>query len=78
MAQVKQIRIHDLRHSHVSLLRDLGFDRFEVSKRLGHTPEMVDNTYSHWFEKSQVSMVDKLNQIDKNVESVTNLLHLQN
>jgi len=68
---VNRIRIHDLRHSHVSLLRSLGFDRYEVSKRLGHTPEMVENTYSHWFESSQQKMVDKLNYIEKSSESAT-------
>jgi integrase len=62
---VKKIRIHDLRHSHVSLLRHLKFDRYEVAKRLGHTPEMVDNTYTHWFEKSQREMIDKLNKLDQ-------------
>lgn len=65
LANVKKIRIHDLRHSHVSLLRHHGFDRYEVAKRLGHTPAMVDNTYTHWFEKSQKEMRDKLNSLDK-------------
>jgi integrase len=72
-AEVKKIRIHDLRHSHVSLLRHLGFDRYEVAKRLGHTPEMVDNTYTHWFEKSQQNMIDKLNVLEKSKDFVTNL-----
>ncbi len=65
VAAVKKIRIHDLRHSHVSLLRHLKFDRYEVAKRLGHTPDMVDNTYTHWFEKSQREMIDKLNKLDQ-------------
>ena len=46
LAKVKRIRIHDLRHSHVSLLRHLGFDRYEVAKRLGNTPQMIDSTYT--------------------------------
>lgn len=64
-SEVKQIRLHDLRHSHVSLLINLGFDRFEISKRLGNKPDMIDNVYSHWFESAQLEMVDKLNKIQE-------------
>lgn len=62
-AEVKNIRIHDLRHSHVSLLIHLGFNSFDIAKRLGHSPEMVNNRYGHWFKNSQDKMVDKLNQL---------------
>lgn len=37
---VKRIRIHDLRHSHVSLLIDLGFNALAIADRMGH--ESVD------------------------------------
>ena len=62
-AGVKRIRIHDLRHSHVSLLISLGFNPFDISKRLGHTVEMVNNVYGHWFQDAQSKMVDKLNTL---------------
>lgn len=62
-ANLKQIRIHDFRHSHVSLLISLGFNTFDIAKRLGHTPEMVNNVYGHWFQDAQKKMVDKLNSI---------------
>ncbi len=71
LARVHKIRVHDFRHSHVSLLINLGFDRFEIAKRLGHTPNMVDNTYSHWFESAQIDMVNKLDQISANLEKKT-------
>lgn len=35
-AGVKQIRIHDLRHSHASLLVELGFSPLLIAQRLGH------------------------------------------
>lgn len=60
-AEVKIIRLHDFRHSHVSLLIDQGFSAFDIAKRLGHTPEMVNNVYGHWFDNSQKKMMDKLN-----------------
>lgn len=63
LAEVKPIRIHDLRHSHVSLLISQGFSAFDIAKRMGHTPEMVNNVYGHWFDDSQQKMIDKLNMI---------------
>lgn len=63
IAHVKNIRIHDFRHSHVSLLIDLDFPAFKIAKRLGHSVDMVNNTYGHLFNKAQNEMVDKLNKI---------------
>lgn len=39
-AGVKRIRIHDLRHSHVSLLIEMGFSALAIADRVGH--ESVD------------------------------------
>ncbi len=63
-AGVKVIRIHDFRHSHVSLLLNLGEDAFVIAKRLGHSVEMVNNVYGHWFLDSQKELVDRLNQAE--------------
>lgn len=60
---VKHFAIHDLRHSHVSTLIDLGFSAFEISKRLGHSVDMVNNTYGHLFPSRQKAMIDKLNSL---------------
>ena len=35
-AGVKRIRIHDLRHSHISLLIDMGFSAVAIADRVGH------------------------------------------
>lgn len=32
---VKRIRIHDLRHSHVSLLINMGFNAVDIANRVG-------------------------------------------
>lgn len=66
-AGVQRIRIHDFRHSHVSLLISLGFSPFDIAKRLGHTVEMVNEVYGHWFKDAQQKMVDKLNETSKNL-----------
>lgn len=60
LAKVPTIRIHDFRHSHVSLLVDMGFSPFQIAERLGHTVEMVNNTYSHLFLDSQQKMAEML------------------
>lgn len=43
LAGVKRIRIHGLRHSHISLLINLGFSALAIGERVGH--EAVDITY---------------------------------
>ena len=46
----KRIRLHDLRHSHASLLIELGFSPLAIADRLGHEKvETTLNTYSHLF-----------------------------
>ena len=44
-ANIKRIRIHDLRHSHVSLLIDMGFSATAIADRVGH--ESIDITYNY-------------------------------
>jgi len=63
LAKVKQIRIHDFRHSHVSLLINSEVNDFDIAKRLGHSRDMVNNIYGHWFKKNQEKLVKKLNEI---------------
>ena len=56
---VKPIRIHDLRHSHASLLINNGVNVVAVSKRLGHsTIEQTLKTYTHLLEKTDQQMMD--------------------
>jgi integrase len=47
-AGVKKIRFHDLRHTHATIMLQLGEHPKVVSERLGHSSiEMAMNTYSH-------------------------------
>lgn len=57
------IRIHDLRHSHVSLLIELGFTPHLIAERIGDTVQMVNNTYGHLYPNRHGEVADKLNQI---------------
>ncbi|MBR2871681.1 MAG: site-specific integrase [Clostridia bacterium] len=61
-AGVKKIRIHDLRHSHASLLINKGQNILIVSKRLGHSNiTQTLNTYSHLMPNMQLEIVGALN-----------------
>ena len=51
---VKRIRVHDLRHSHASMLIELGFSPLEIANRLGHEKvETTLNTYAHLYPNKQ-------------------------
>lgn len=64
MAGVKTIRIHDFRHSHASLLANMGINIQEVARRLGHIKvEMTWNTYSHLYPKEEEKAVEVLNAV---------------
>lgn len=63
---IKKIRIHDLRHSHISLLINLGFSASAIGKRVGHTSTEITDTYIHLFPSVQTDMADKLNS-ERNV-----------
>lgn len=55
-----QIRIHDFRHSHVSLLIDLGFPAPAIAERIGHSSISVTFTYAHLFPARQHDMAKAL------------------
>ena len=59
-AELKQIVVHGLRHSHVSLLIHKGYQAVEIGKRVGHTSEEITFRYAHMFPLKQHEMVDVL------------------
>ena len=58
---VKVIRIHDLRHSHVSFLINKGFTALEIGNRVGHETERITYRYAHLFPNKQDEMAEFLN-----------------
>jgi integrase len=59
-----EIRIHDFRHSHASLLIEMGFSPIAVADRLGHEKVSTTlNTYGHLFPNKQMGMAEKLNDM---------------
>lgn len=58
---VKRIRLHDLRHSHSSMLIEMGFSPLEIADRLGHEKiETTLNTYSHLYPNKQEKLANRL------------------
>ena len=62
---VKRIRIHDLRHSHISLLIDMGFSAVAIADRVGHESIEITYRYAHLFPSKQNEMAEKLNDLGK-------------
>lgn len=64
-ANIPRIRIHDLRHSHASLLIEMGFSPLLISERLGHENiETTLQTYSHLYPNKHSEVADKLQQLN--------------
>ena len=59
-AGVPRIRIHDIRHSAVSLLIDMGFSATAIADRVGHESIDITYNYAHLFPSKQTEMADKL------------------
>ena len=67
LSGVKKIRIHDIRHSHVSLLINNGFTAVVVAARVGHKHVSTTlNVYSHLFPNRQALLVNALEEIHNN------------
>lgn len=62
---VKEISLHGLRHSHVSMLINAKIDDFLIAERLGHTVKELHNTYAHIYSVNRKEFYDVLNNIEK-------------
>ena len=52
--------MHDIRHSAVSLLIDMGFSVLAIGERMGHEAEKITYRYAHLFPTVQTEMAEKL------------------
>ena len=62
-------RFHELGHSHISLLIDMGFTALAIAERVGHESIDITYRYAHLFPTRQVEMADKLDSL-KNEKGV--------
>lgn len=54
---------HELRHTHVSTLIDIGWEAKVIADRLGHSVHEVNETYGHLFPQRKDEMFQKLNDL---------------
>mgnify|MGYP000627071888 FL=1 len=61
---VKKIRVHDIRHSHASLLVEMGFSPLLIAERLGHERvHTTMETYSHLYPNKQIEVANQLDEL---------------
>lgn len=65
IAGVKQIKIHEMRHSHASMLTNMGFPDNAVAERMGHETIQMTQHYSHAYPQRQDEMAKELENIRK-------------
>lgn len=62
-AEVKVIRVHDLRHSHVAYLINQNVQPLIIKERLGHRDIKITlNTYGHLYPSQQLQVAEMLNE----------------
>jgi len=67
IAGIKRIRIHDIRHSHASMLINLGVQPLAISERLGHENiQTTLNIYAHLYPKTASEIANHLNTLMTN------------
>lgn len=59
-AGLEPIRIHDLRHSHVSPLINMGFTALAIADRMGHETADITYRFAHLFPSVQANMARAL------------------
>jgi len=58
---VKRIRVHDIRHSHASMLIELGFAPLLIAERLGHeNVQTTLETYAHLYPNKHREVAERL------------------
>lgn len=56
---MKRIHVHDLRHSHIALLIEMGFLAVTVADRVGHESLDITYRYAHMFPSKQAEKCEK-------------------
>lgn len=70
LSGVKKITVHCTRHSHASMLVQMGFSPVEIAKRLGHGKVTTTiETYCHQSMDAQLKIADRLGKVERGEES---------
>lgn len=60
LADVKKIRVHDLRHSHISMLIEKGVAPLAIAERVGHDVKITLSVYAHLYPNKQQEIANML------------------
>lgn len=67
LANVRQIRLHDFRHSHATLLLNQNISIMAISKRLGHADYSTTlNVYAHMLPDEEKRVLTTLESLNTN------------
>ncbi len=66
---VKIISPHSIRHSHCSLLINMGFSAVAIADRLGHESIDITYRYAHLFPSKQLEIADRLEELNNVAKS---------
>ena len=70
-ANLKRIRVHDLRHSHIALLIEMGVSPLAIANRVGHDNiNTTMNVYGHLYPNKQKEIADMLNNQINQMERI--------
>lgn len=61
--RIRTIRIHDFRHSHVSMLIEMGCSIMLVADRIGDTVRTAQDIYAHLYPNKQNEIAEKIENI---------------
>ena len=63
-AGLPEIRIHDLRHSHASMLINMGINLLDISRRLGHESyKTTSDTYGHIYKGQDSNIAAQIHSL---------------
>ena len=62
---VRRIRLHDLRHSHITMLIENGYSAKDVGSRAGHSAERITFKYAHAYAEKGKEMANTLSDLER-------------
>ena len=66
-AQLRRVRIHDIRHSYATIRISRGHNIADVSRQLGHSSiKITVDTYYHWMPSQNIGEVAELDEVERN------------
>lgn len=62
------MKLHGLRHSHISLLFSMNFNVLEIARRTGHKEQTVTYMYAELIDAKEKEMASRLDDVRKGGE----------